>query len=61
MKNLYTNKFNFLYIKQCISVKRVGKKKLLGHHNKGIYFKTTFVKSLFSYFYNAEAATVYVL
>ena len=61
MKNLYTNEFDFLYIKRCISLKRVGKKKLLGHHNKGIYFKTTFVKLLFSYFYNAEAAAVEVL
>ena len=60
-KNLYTNKFNFLYIKRCVSPKRVRKKKLLGYHNKDINFKIAFAKSLFNYFYNAEAATVEVL
>ena len=41
MTKLYTNELNFLYIKQCL--KRVVKKKLLGHHNK-------FAKWLFKFF-----------
>ena len=47
--NLQTNEFDFSYIKGCVSLKRVEKKKLLGRHNKNISFlKTVFGKQLFA-------------
>ena len=38
MTNLETNEFYFLNIKQCVSLKPVEKKKLLGRHSKDISF-----------------------
>ena len=56
-KSIYKQKFDFLFIKCCIYLKRVEKKKLLGRQNVHI-----FAKWLFDYLKNnAEIATKGVL
>ena len=42
--NFVKKEFDFLYIKGCVSLKCVEKRKLLGHHNKNISLKITFAK-----------------